>query len=57
MMVTTALEFLAFMVKHPEHNFEYVISIWDGLPPDEKEACRDALHAIDAMCEIDVSLN
>ena len=57
MMVTTALEFLAFMVKHPEHNFEYVISVWDGLPPDEKEACRDALHAIDAMCETAVSLN
>ena len=56
-MVTTALEFLAFMVKHPEYNFEYVIQVWDGLPPDEKEACRDALHAIDAMHEIDTSLN
>lgn len=56
-MVTTALEFLAFMVKHPEYNFEYVIQIWDGLPPDEKEACRDALHTIDAMHEIDTSLN
>jgi hypothetical protein len=56
-MLTTALEFLAFMVKHPEHNFEYVIEVWDGLPPDEKEACRDALNTIDAMSEIDVSLN
>ena len=56
-MLTTALEFLAFMVKHPEHNFEYVIEVWDGWTPVEKEAGRNALNTIDEMSEIDVSLN